>query len=701
MRRTLPALFVFLSLLPVRGQIFAGLDQVICENDSVTLGASVAYVSGTALSMTDDVYSGVIDIGFDFSYFGDTYSKVLFSSNNYITFDTTNANGYSNWTITGPAPTPGNTPQNAIMGPWQDINPGVTGPGVNGVLYGTYGPPGQQVFITAFCEVPMFSCTNLLYSSQIKLFESDNHIEMHIQSKPLCTTWNGGQAIQGITNSDLSTTVIIPGRNAPGTWNANQDGYAFFPAGNTYIDYPIPFSPTIFSAVAPTVEWYDSTGVLVGVGDTIQVLPPPGGMTYYASVFICGAQQTISDTVNVQVPDLGSWDVNSVICAGDSTGSIIWSGPVSTPPLTYEWSTGDTSNSLTGLAAGTYYVTVTDEVLDCSRTDTLEVPEADSLLLSSVIEPDKCNNSLGRVIPNITGGIQPYQFLWSNGATSDTLSNVPAGTYTLSYTDSLGCTQEGIFTVTNDDFTILVDSLLVLPEACNQADGYIAVSASGGTPPYSYQWSNGLSGATQDSLVTGTYTVTVTDVNNCQSVVQFYIPSHLSPIPGFAGPDSVRILDYATFFDTTQAIAGWLWQFGDGNSGIDSVVTHMYRQEGEYLVQLTVTDSFGCSATSSKTVFVLDEFYCYVPNAFTPNQDGVNEIFLPVIIGGADPNTYTFQIFSRNGQMVFESDDLMAGWDGLVHDEQGAQTNVYTWRLYFRTFSGREVIKYGTVALIR
>ena len=697
-----------LAVLPVRSysQIFAGLDQVICGNDSVDLGAQVSYVNGTALTMTDDVFSGVIPLGFSFQYFGNTYDKILFSSNNYITFDTLQANQYSNWQITGPAPTVGNTPANAIMGPWQDINPGVTGPGVNGVLYGTYGPPGARVFVAAFCEVPMFSCTNLLFSSQIKLFEADNHIEMHLQSKPLCTTWNNGQAIHGITNSDLTTAVIVPGRNAgpvsaPLTWNANQDGYAYFPVGNTYIDFPINFSPTIFNSTPPPVSWYDSTGTLVGTGDSISVLPP-GNMTYYATAFICGAQQTISDTVNIIFSGLqNQFTVDSTQCIGSTDGAVTVNTSGNAPPFDYLWSTGDTSTSISGLAAGSYILTVTDFV-GCSITDTVTVYEPDSLLINPVIVNDRCGNALASIAPNVSGGIPPYQYSWSTGSQSDTLTGIGAGTYVLTCSDGFGCTRIDTFQVTNQDFTLVLDSLLVVPEACDQADGYISVTVSGGTPPYVYEWSDGTTDNPAIQLTAGTYTVTATDVNGCTVIDSYAVPFHPAPVATFYGPDTVETSNpTALFYDTTQAIATWYWTFGDGGISIDSSVAHVYNQEGEYLVTLTVTDSFGCQGITNKTVFFVEEFFFYVPNAFTPNEDNTNDVFLPRVIG-ADPNTYELQVYSRNGQLIFETDNLTTGWDGLVgeSDKQAIQ-DVYTYRLYFRTYSDREVVDRGTVTLIR
>jgi len=504
MKKTLLLVILLFSWATVPAQIWAGLDQVICGSDSVTLGAQVDYVAPTLVyangaNLTDDQYSDVIALGFNFTFFGNTYDKLVFSSNNYITFDTTVATGYSNWDITGPAPTAGNTPTNAILGPWQDVNPSpFPPPPVYAVMYGIYGPPGQRVFVAGFCETPMFSCTGLLFSSQIKLFE------------------------------------------------------------------------------------------------------------------------------------------------------------------------------------------------------------ADSLLFNPVVEDDRCNNGVGRVIPNIAGGVLPYQILWSNGSVSDTLSNVTAGVYSLICTDALGCVHTDTFTVGNMDFAVVIDSILGLPEACGRADGFIEVAASGGTSPYLYEWSDGSTGSLISGLMTGFYDLTVSDLNGCTAYGQYFVPYHEAPIPGIVGPDSVDTADsYATFYDTTDAIASWTWQFGDGSSGIDSVVTHVYQQDEEYLVSLTVTDSMGCEGITTKTLFVVEEFFYYVPNAFTPNQDGTNELFFPVILG-ADPTTYLFQIYSRNGQMIWESSDLSTGWNGTV-DNAGteAKQDVFTWRLYFRTFSGREIVEKGTITLIR
>ena len=109
-------------------------------------------------------------MGFDFQFYGNTYNQVVLASNNYLTFNTASANTYSDWTINAAIPTNLEPEtQNAILCPWQDIYPGVNGNGT--IQYATTGEAPNRVFIASFCGIPMFSCTDICYTSQIKLFE--------------------------------------------------------------------------------------------------------------------------------------------------------------------------------------------------------------------------------------------------------------------------------------------------------------------------------------------------------------------------------------------------------------------------------------------------------------------------------------------------------------------------------------------------
>lgn len=240
------AIFALL-LVPITGktQINAGPDDTICTPGSTTLTATLpATTTGTTVSLSDDQYTGIINIGFSFTYFGNTYTQCLISSNNYITFNISTPGGYSPWSIPGPIPS-SSCPTNSIMCPWQDLLP----PSGGTITYATLGTAPNRVFVVAFCSVAMFSCTNMNFTSQIQLYEGTNRIETHIANKPLCTSWNGGQAIHGIQNSTGTIAYVVPGRNAPTQWTCSNDGYRFTPTTpTTYSQGSIPYAPVILAS---------------------------------------------------------------------------------------------------------------------------------------------------------------------------------------------------------------------------------------------------------------------------------------------------------------------------------------------------------------------------------------------------------------------------------------------------------------------
>jgi hypothetical protein len=188
----------------------------------------VAYVpqpfAGTSLALADDVHSGVINIGFSFCYFGTTYTQCVISSNNYVTFDITEANQYSTWnTVAVPTALPTEV-RNAILSPWQDINPASGG----SIFYQTTGVAPNRIFVVSYLNVPMFSCTGLLYTSQIVLRESSNCIETHIDNKPLCASWNNGEAVHAIQNAAGNSVEIFVGRNNT-PWTTTSEGSLWTP----------------------------------------------------------------------------------------------------------------------------------------------------------------------------------------------------------------------------------------------------------------------------------------------------------------------------------------------------------------------------------------------------------------------------------------------------------------------------------------
>jgi hypothetical protein len=195
----------------------------MCYAQTITPYVADPY-AGTAVVLTDDIHSAAVNIGFSFCFNSVSYTQCVISSNNYITFNLANAGTFSPWTtvaVPNATPTP---PQNAVLDPWQDIDPGVGG----AIYYQTLGAAPNRRFVVSYASVPMFSCTGQLYSSQIILYESSNCIRSSILSKPICPTWNSGNAVHGLQNNGGTSATVVPGRNNT-AWTAAAEGRLWAP----------------------------------------------------------------------------------------------------------------------------------------------------------------------------------------------------------------------------------------------------------------------------------------------------------------------------------------------------------------------------------------------------------------------------------------------------------------------------------------
>ena len=186
-----------------------------------------------------------------------------------------------------------------------------------------------------------------------------------------------------------------------------------------------------------------------------------------------------------------------------------------TSPYTVLWNTGSTSATLTNLAPGSYTVTVTD-FNGCSEQSTRNISNVPGPVatLDSIRNVRCFGQNTGGVFISAPGGVSPKTYLWSNGSVSQDISNVAAGTYTVTVTDANSCTSVLTATV-NGPAAALSQNISTTPTGCTSPNGTAEVVASGGTSPYSYLWSNGQTVSLVTGLGTGNYTVTVTDFNNC------------------------------------------------------------------------------------------------------------------------------------------------------------------------------------------
>ena len=502
MRRILLSFLVLLGYLS-SAQVIAPNDTFVCQGGPLTLTAN--YLGGGGASSysdslipyfwepallsssyngPDDQHSGVTSIGFDFCFYGNTYTQLVVSTNNYLTFDLSNAGGFSPW-ATEAIPSP-IEPLAAIMGPWVDINPATGG----SVTYGTLGTAPFRKFVASFNNVPMFSCTNLLYKGQIVIYETTNIIETHIENLPLCSSWNSGNSVHGLHNETGTQAYTVAGRNNT-PYTVVNEGRRFYGSGNT------------------AVIWYDQNLMVLDTGVTIQVIPTQS-TTYYVGLD-CGG---IQDTVNVIIGSIGaSFSVQDESCFSNNDGIATVSLPNNNGLWDLTWTNifgnvlqtdNNTSGnvSLSGLDAGAYFVEMYDQVNDCAVIDTVYINQPPPIVLNEQVTNAYCDQENGSILLALAGGFGDLSYSWQDGFADLNRSNLLPGDYTIVVSDSIGCDTTVTFTIENE-FPVTAD--FTVNPTVGLAPLVVSINnlSSGATE---YQWSFGNGDVSTEESPSYTYT---------------------------------------------------------------------------------------------------------------------------------------------------------------------------------------------------
>ncbi|MDA3820212.1 MAG: PKD domain-containing protein [Candidatus Delongbacteria bacterium] len=193
----------------------------------------------------------------------------------------------------------------------------------------------------------------------------------------------------------------------------------------------------------------------------------------------------------------------------------------------------------------------------------------------------------------------------------------------------------------------------------------------------------------------------VTSAEGCKKDSTVVITVYPTPDAKFeANRTNVMMSDpLIAFTNYTDGAYFYHWNFDDGTTSDQENVQHAYNQSGNFVVTLTAESMFGCIDTASLGITVAEEEMVYAPTAFSPNHDGINEIF-KIVVTGFDLESYHMEIYNRWGEQVFVTDDFTEGWDGNYKEEE-SQEGVYSWYLEFDDYYGNTYNKSGTVTLIR
>lgn len=462
--------------------------------------------NGTSVTLSDDSQTAMLPIGFSFCYFGNVYTNFIIGSNNYITFS---SGGSTTW-VTTVVPNGGGIPKNAIMGPWQDINPGIGGT----VKYAVYGTAPYRRLAVSWRNIPMFSCTNQLYSSQIIIYETTNIIETHILNKGICSVWNGGKAVHALHNINGSTAIIVPGRNNT-AWATTNNGIRFSPG-------------------TVGLEWANTLGQTFPYNDGIlNINPVPSSLTGYYLKSTCGSIGAVSDTTWLSQSNVNATISPTTDFCSSSIGSATATTTAGTGPFQYLWTpSNQTTPTASNLSAGNYEVLITDSY-GCTKAVSVVVGNTTATYSGSTTQVSCQGGSDGTATATMTPAIGTVTYNWfdAGGQTTQTAVGLSAGTYNCAVSSNLGCTDTVQVTIT-EIAPLVVQLFNQQAVSCNGGnDGIVVVSVSGGTPQYTYSWNNSTSNSSFASdLTAGAQSVTITDLNNCSTSLSTIInePTALS-----------------------------------------------------------------------------------------------------------------------------------------------------------------------------
>jgi gliding motility-associated-like protein len=508
-------------------------------------------------------------------------------------------------------------------------------------------------------------------------------------------------------NSDTKVVVIPPANNASGfgeniiTKSTTTTGGALdiivtfnkpvltFNASETVQVNPSPPSPTIepseillcptqnmpeVSASGQNLVWYDSEEMITPIANGNDFTPDVSelGVYYYYATQTSSATGCVSQpaALTVEIADVDGPEVlnyNSVYCLNELFDFIVAEG------YNIKWyadenllnmvSEGD-SLDISNLNAGTYdfYVTQTNEDGTCtSQPATInfsirEGVEADI----SIINSNCFDDASGGATVEIISGDEPFTFQWSDGTTSQNLSNAPKGEYTLTILDQYYCAS--VFDVLIDAPNQIEIAPAYISGRCfTDTEGEIEALVNGGTPPYEYIWDNGTNTAINSGISAGTHMLTVTDSNGCEKLesIELEVATEIiinsttvkESCPGFSdGEAAVTVAGGMPPYN-------YLWS----NNSTDTIIQNITA--GIYTV--TIADFYDCIAELDVEVKNIYDI-CLVPaNVLTPNGDGKNDYWRIEYIE-LYPNA-TVQVFDRTGRVVFESTGYDGQFDGTYN----------------------------------
>jgi len=518
--------------------INAGVNQVLPCNQSCTMidatfidlrqttsynVESIAHVPpisynqalGNPVSVNvDDVWSSAINLPFSFCFYGVNYNTILVGSNGNLNFDISNANGYCPWPFTSNCPSPALVSAGNIFGVYHDIDPSICG----NISWYLVGSAPCRKFIVSFDIICHFSCNGITSRHMIVLNETSNFIDVYVESKPLCSNWNGGNAIIGIQDPTGNAGLVAPNRNTTPTWQVSApEAWCFKPAGLAQY----------------TFNW-STGGTVIGTTDTLTVCPsvPTNYIGQITYTKCDGTVLNYSDTVLVS-PATNALNVievaNMSSLCGQANGSTTVQGVGGSGNYTYSIDSVNFSpiNTFSNLPAGILTIYVND-INGCNGSINVTINDSASFSANIVPTAPSCVGlTNGEINIQVLGNTGPYSYSLNNGIAlySSQFDSLSPGPYSVTITDQLGCLLTLSTFLAAPNMLFLIEDT-TFTTTCYGSNGGLQVNAFGGAGGFSYALdslaipqNNGLF----MNLSAGYYLVNVTDTLGCLSQINVLI----------------------------------------------------------------------------------------------------------------------------------------------------------------------------------
>ncbi len=507
------------------------------------------------------------------------------------------------------------------------------------------------------------------------------------------TDANGCSHTETITVGSTGSNLTVSTAVSNGT--CGQSGSVSVNTTGGSADYTIVVTGSGATVASTTNSSGDYTFTGLGNG-TYQVITTDANGCTGTDNFTINNSGTIAFIATANNGDCGSTgaiDVN--ITSGTPEYYIAWAGTASGNAYT---SNNNSIYTINDLSSGQYSITVTD-ANNCSAVENVSINNTGGLTFTSTEVNAGCSVNGSSTI-NIVGGSPTYQVYWdgpttgvinSNTTTVD-IPNLGAGIYTIKIYDGNDCLAEGGFTIADDCCELDITSTPI--HASCDTPGSFWFNVNNGTGPYNYEWSGTSSGTISDvpttnfdiqNLDVGTYTVTITDANNCSIIVtETIIQADSAPVADFTWEQTGSL---TVTFTNTSADGTYLWDFGDGNTSTQTNPNYTFCDEGIQTVCLTVTNNCGTTTTCHDVNVQIPGDVVILRVADTGGSSG-NTIYVPVTIENCGllvslagslqvidptvaniigvsagainpqyfPNGNTFNYYDNNGQGVYVDD---------------------------------------------